>query len=179
MLLAVSALDVALISAIAALIASTISPLTTWLVASATNRHERLMRIREDKKTAYESLLRDARRDIYVNEQAIAFLERARDGDLVGDELEAAVDELDLPEDTIDTFLEGSGSIRAYGSDAVWEALDRFEAVTLPIGDRGRATDFDDAAARQAFLEYLKPQLNEMKTRFRELARVARDELAK
>jgi hypothetical protein len=57
-MLAASALDVALVSAFAAVAAAVATPLASWFVAIAHNRHERWVTTYADRRDAYIGLLR-------------------------------------------------------------------------------------------------------------------------
>jgi hypothetical protein len=55
---AISALDVAFVSAIAAVAAAVAAPLSAWLLAIANNRHDRWVKTYGDLREAYVSCLR-------------------------------------------------------------------------------------------------------------------------
>jgi hypothetical protein len=57
-MLAISGLDVAFVSAIAAIAAAIAAPLSSWLVAIANNRHDRWVKTYDDLRDAYLRLLR-------------------------------------------------------------------------------------------------------------------------
>jgi hypothetical protein len=54
-----SALDVAFVSAIAAVAAAIAAPISAWVVARANNTHDRWVKTYGDMRTAYASLLQD------------------------------------------------------------------------------------------------------------------------
>jgi hypothetical protein len=58
MIVAVTALQVALVSSIAALVAAIMTPVITWIVTSMRNRHERWTHVYQDRRDAYLALLR-------------------------------------------------------------------------------------------------------------------------
>jgi hypothetical protein len=74
--LAISGLDVAFVSAIAAVAAAIAAPLSAWLVAVANNRHDRWVKTYDDLRDAYLRLLRVIF-SAHVNTSAfVAVLER-------------------------------------------------------------------------------------------------------
>jgi hypothetical protein len=81
MVVAVTALDVALVSSIAALTAAAITPVVTWIVADARNRHERWSRIYDDKRDAYVKVLESGYRSLEVLDN---FLEAVDSDDPLG-----------------------------------------------------------------------------------------------
>lgn len=82
MIAAVSALDVALVSAIAATIGAIVSPLTGWLVASATHRHERWLKLYDDRRDAYTSVLKTTWEQRYTVRELIRIIEEEAPGSM-------------------------------------------------------------------------------------------------
>jgi hypothetical protein len=70
------ALDVALVSSIAALTAAVVTPVVTWIVTGMRNRQERWSRVYEDRRAAYLSILSEGYRSIEVLEAFADALER-------------------------------------------------------------------------------------------------------
>ena len=131
------ALWVALVASIAALVSAVLAPLTNWLVATAAHRHEREMRIREDKIRAYTNLLRECRRRALVVEQAV----NALSGDEVPDEMPEPL-AWDLGQ-----WLDESAFTLPFLSDEVSAELSKFENVMKAFAEFD-VSEFDDPEAR-------------------------------
>jgi hypothetical protein len=90
MLLAVSALDVALATAIAGGIVGLASPLSTWLVAKGQRKADQAARVYRDKLEAYQTIARDAYRGRELVGECAERLAKADDATA-----KALVDQLD------------------------------------------------------------------------------------
>lgn len=163
------ALWVALVASIAALVSAILAPLTNWVVATAAHRHEREMRLREDKIRAYTSVLRECRRRVLVIQEAVKVLRRD-DND----------DEIEIPEPLaldLGKWLDESSLTMAVQSDDVGAELNEFEKFVTAFMELD-ASGIDDPATRPGVLVALEVIKNGMELRYHELAKAIRRELA-
>lgn len=131
------ALWVALVASIAALVSAVLAPVTNWLVATAAHRHERALRVREDKMNAYTSLLRELRRQILV----VEYMANGLEGDEPPD---------DMPQPLhydMDRWLTESAFTLALLSDEVNAELVEFEKFMRAFKELD-ASEIDDPDAR-------------------------------
>ena len=74
-LIGVSALDVAFVTAIAAIVGAAVAPAVTWLTATSRERHERWLQRYADQRDAYLGALRIGYRAVDVLSEFIRVLE--------------------------------------------------------------------------------------------------------
>jgi hypothetical protein len=171
MLLAMSgALTVALVASVAALVSAILAPVTNWVVATAAHRHEREMRVREDKLRAYTSLLRECRRRQVVAQQLIGILRQVP--------APANVELAEGLEYDMTRWLDESALTYAVASDAVGAQLDRFEefvAAFLELDFAGA----DDPATRPGIIAAATAVDMGMTQHYHLLTKTIRDEVAR
>jgi hypothetical protein len=141
MIVAVSALDVALISAIAATIGAVVSPISARLVANAAHKQERWMRLYEDRRDAYLAVLASA----YDARQAMRELIR------LFEENDPEISLPSLPDhaERAKTFAK----IQAFAKPCIRDAVEKFHDDATAMGD---ALDGLDLKTPEGYAEAAK-----------------------
>ncbi len=173
MLIAVSALDVAFVSSIAALVGAIVGPLVTWVITGTRNRQERWLKRYDDRRNAYYFLLEES---YLVRDWVLQWLEDVRAG---------------RPERNINqprTEEERSAAIAhavAHASEEVIDAQERLidaQSATLERMLRSEREELEsvrkDPAARNALADEVEVLLGSYRGALQELRTAIRDELA-
>ncbi len=162
--LAVSALDVALVSALAAVVAAVASPISAWLTARGRNRHER--------QVAHDQRVFERRCDVY--EEAITDVQRIftvvrANYDLL---LEVAFP-VDPPEMTTSDITSTAGRYLVFGSPGFLREFSRYRDVATRFLEEALA-HHEKRANGQALTDQERVRLSGM---FDEVA-ASRDKVA-
>jgi hypothetical protein len=146
--IATTALDVAFVSAIAAAlaaIAAAAGPLTTWLTARASRKHERDMRLFDERKLACVQLAREAERKRVVNLRIIDWLENYESGD-----------RLNAPQYDEQTHLDTMSRVYGYVSEELLDVVSGFETPFFAFGKAVFAADLEDDDQRKELVQRAK-----------------------
>jgi hypothetical protein len=166
MILAVSALDVAFVSALATVAAAVVAPLSAWVISKETRDHE--LRIDRERR------LFDARRELYATSLADVFLAvaaiNAEDIHLRGLDVTPHVPKAR----GVDDWLELQAQVSAIASESVMDALERLDDVHETFWKLSH-----DLAPRRDTSEQLGQSQKDDVARLAKDARSARDALAR
>ncbi len=166
MIVAVSALDVAFVSAIAAIIGATVSPLSGWLVTKATQRHERSLRIYDDRRDAYLSVLAGAWEARHILGELIRVTKEERPEDFP---VEPAID----PAQVAETWAK----VAAFTSPRVRAAVEAFQRTALSIEEATWDVDLDDPTGRAEYLRRLQETAGKLDSEVRAVRDLIHKEL--
>jgi hypothetical protein len=166
-MLAISGLDVAFVSAIAAVAAAVAAPLSAWLVALATHRHERWVKTYDDVREAYQNVLRA----LYASRtvaSALAGALEANDASAFAGRVAAAREETDVKP------IERLATAAMFASAVVTAAMDQLapalEEVTKAVDDVKLTTEdgrIASAAAIRKALRDSQPGLSRLREAIR------------
>lgn len=165
---AVSALDVAFVSAFAAVAAAVAAPLASWLVASANNRHDRWVKTYADLRDAYVGLLRTLYSRHVVASALIAAVE-ANDPDVY--DAQATVEQ-DAAERVERLALTG-----AFASNDVMDAVQAWDEAWKDVIRVVTDAKLETAEERQASVAALTAAIATLREPMRRVRRAIREDL--
>jgi hypothetical protein len=165
---AVSALDVALVGAIAATSGAIVSPLTGWLVASATHRHERWLQLYEDRRDAYTSVLKTTWEQRYTVRELIRIIEEQAPGSM-------SLPPLASPAELGETWAR----IAAFASPRVLAAVEAFQNEFQTLAEEMDGLDMNSADNHPEGLRRLRAVNARLDERARNVRSLVHEELAR
>lgn len=168
-MLAISGLDVAFVSAIAAVAAAIAAPLSAWLVAVANNRHDRWVKTYDDLRDAYLRLLRVIF-SAHVNTSAfVAVLERDDPG--VYEAKSAAIED-------VEAQVERLALVRAFAPESVIQAVDAWNDVYLEdVASAVRGAKYANEQERQESGKAIRDAQKKLREPTRQLRTAIRTDL--
>ncbi len=145
MLVAVTPLDVALVTAVAAVVGAAVAPAVTWLAAVGRERHDRWAQRYEDRRDAYLGALRVGYRTIDVLTEFIRVLEANDPGSL------------DIPDPQEQEHYELMARIGLFAPPEIARGLGAFEEARQTALETLMSQDVTSEEGRGVAVTILRP----------------------
>jgi hypothetical protein len=169
-LLALSALDVAFVSALAAAAAAVAAPISAYAVARANHKHDRWHKTYEDRRTAYQRLLRVIHAG-RITASGFAKALESGDPDLFAARATAT--------ETADETLDRAVAVGAFAADAVRDAVAEWNDTYHTLDSALRGATYATDAQRQASAKAIGEAIEETAAAVRKIEDAIRADLRK